>query len=64
MLAQARKRGSYRDARHDAKSYQVNDADITVSRSDVGVESEARPEERRPMLAGEESDGASEERDR
>jgi hypothetical protein len=64
MLAQTRKRWTDWDACHGAKSYEVNYADVTVSRSDVGVESEARPEERRPMLAGEESDGADEEADR
>ena len=64
MLAKARERGPDWDARHGAKSYEVNDADITISRSDVRVESEARPKERRPMLAGEESDGADEEPDR
>src|SRR5271154_4544863 len=64
MRAQARERGPHRYVRHGAKSNEVNDADITVSRSDVGVESEAWPEERRSMLAGQESDGADQEANR
>jgi hypothetical protein len=58
MLAQARERWTDWDARHGAKSYEVNDADVTVSRGDVRVESESRPQKRRPMLAGKESEGA------
>jgi hypothetical protein len=64
MLAESGECWTDRDARHGAKSYEVNDADSTVSRSDVRVESEARPEERRPMLAGEESNSPGEKSNR
>jgi hypothetical protein len=39
MLAQARERWTDWDARYGAKSYEVNDADTTIGRSDVRVKS-------------------------
>ena len=61
MFAQTGKCRAHEDPRYGAKSYEVYDADATVSSGDVGVEAKPWPEERRPVLSGQQRDRADEQ---